>query len=273
MRVCAWHPKISFEQNTFPPVSLCDTFPINVVLFAGGQDKLKSLLKSEWQRQDRWWLEGVWGCGLRCIIMHSTAGSVARSAAGPWVLCELSPQYRSVCPQNSHSVSPGAKLRTLGGNFTLTRCVPSHFGSPDVSDRDRDAARTHKHTHTQIPVQIGDATVLSSRLSLSCVPGLCSCCPLCDWCLASLALTNTDWSHTLNDFGPNSFKDGSLVCSCQISASQLYKSSGSGVKAKKQRCDTCASYLPTSSTTGAGQSRKVSSIPAGLSSAQRWPQI
>lgn len=30
----------------------------------------------------------------------------------------------------------------------------------------------------------------------------------------------------------------------------------------------CAAYLPTSSTTGAGQSRKVSSIPAGLSSAR-----
>ena len=40
---------------------------------------------------------------------------------------------------------------------------------------------------------------------------LCSWAPLlCDWCLASLALTNTDWSQTCNDFGPNLFKDRSL---------------------------------------------------------------
>lgn len=71
-----------------------------------------------------------------------------------------------------------------------------------------------------------------------------------------------------------------LVCSWQRSGLwvlQLYMDSlGNGAivekavwgwkPGKSQR--RCAAYLPTSSMTGAGQRRKVSSIPAGLSSAQ-----
>lgn len=76
-------------------------FPIKAVLFTGGQDKLKSLSKSEWQQQDRWWLEGVWGCRLECIIMHRTAGSRDWEGCWAWVLSELSPQYRSVCPETT----------------------------------------------------------------------------------------------------------------------------------------------------------------------------
>lgn len=66
--------------------------------------------------------------------------------------------------------------------------------------------QTHAHT-------CAVNKVLSSRLSLSRVPGLYSCCPPRDWCLASLAVTNTDWSQTLDDFGPNLFKDASLLVS------------------------------------------------------------
>lgn len=81
----------------------------------------------------------------------------------------------------------------------------------------------------------------------------------CDWCLASLAVTNIDWSQTLNDFASNLFKDKSLV-----SPHKTCGAAGTYQGHKKRD----ASYLPTSSMTGAGHRRYVSSIPAGLSSSK-----
>lgn len=209
-------------------------FPIKGVLFTGRQDKLKSLSKSEWQQQDRWWLEGVWGRRLECIIMHRTAGS--RDWEGCWAsaLSEFSQQYRSVCPETSalnhwqQSWEPWEETLHCPTDSTHTFALQK-------CQTDWDTSHTLKHKHTVV-------TVLSSRHSLSCVSGLYSCCPPCDWCLASLALTNTDWSHTLNDFGPNLFKDSSRVCSCQISQlrvqlDQKLRSSVNRVKRQREKQD------------------------------------
>lgn len=64
--------------------------------------------------------------------------------------------------------------------------------------------QVHKHIH-------GCEGPLQQALIKSCSWALLLLFP-CDWCLASLAVTNTDWSQTLNDFGPNLFKDSSLLC-------------------------------------------------------------
>ncbi len=126
------------------------------------------------------------------------------------VLSELSPQQCSICPaRNFCSESPGAKLEALRGNFTLPRRLHSHFHSPKVSDRDWDTSHTHANTHTHAYTVCEGP--LQQALIKSCSWALLLLSP-CDWCLASLAVTNTDWSQTLNDFGPNLFKDSSLLC-------------------------------------------------------------
>lgn len=101
--------------------------------------------------------------------------------AQPTVSLCLPPKL-PLCIPRSKAANPGRKLYA----------APLRSLTLWLSERVRQRSGRSTHTHPQIPVQTGDATVLSSRLSLSCVPGLCSCCPLCDWCLASLALTNTD---------------------------------------------------------------------------------
>lgn len=65
---------------------------------------------------------------------------------------------------------------------------------------------TQAHTHTYMVAE----GPLQQALIKSCSWALLLLSP-CDWCLASLAVTNTDWSQTLNDFGPNLFKDSSLL--------------------------------------------------------------
>lgn len=60
----------------------------------------------------------------------------------------------------------------------------------------------------------------------------------CDWCLASLAVTNTDWSQTLNDFGPNLFKDSSLLCAHKT-CMQLQNLWAQSVTAEHRRLDDC----------------------------------
>lgn len=63
-------------------------------------------------------------------------------------------------------------------------------------------------SHTNTPELWGS---LEQALIKSCSWALLLLSP-CDWCLASLAVTNIDWSQTHNDFGPNLFKDSSLLC-------------------------------------------------------------
>lgn len=111
------------------------------------------------------------------------------------VLSELSSQHRSVCPaRNFCSESPGAKLEALRGNFTLPRRLHSHFRSPKVSDRDWDTSHTRKYTNTYTYTYTrihGCEGPLQQALIKSCSWALLLLSP-CDWCLASLAVTNTD---------------------------------------------------------------------------------
>lgn len=121
------------------------------------------------------------------------------------VLSEHSPQHCCVCPaRNFSSESPGAKLEALKGNFTLPRQLTLSLSQ---SVWQRLGYITHK-----IDKQLlGCEGPLQQALIKSCSWALLLLFP-CDWCLASLAVTNSDWSQTLNDFGPNLFKDSSLLC-------------------------------------------------------------
>lgn len=142
--------------------------------------------------------------------MHRTASSRDRKAAGPlsspsWAhsIALSAPQETSAPKHQEKSWEP------LGGNFTPPGRLQSHFPPLRVSDRDWDTSHTqvHKRMH-------GCEGPLQQGLIKSCFWALLLLSP-CDWCLASLAVTNTDWSQTLNDFGPNLFKDSSLLCSHQ----------------------------------------------------------
>lgn len=207
MSVAVHVSEISLESRSCCAVKTTtpeQRFSIKAVPFTGGQDKLKSLSKSEWQRQDRWWLEGVWGRRLECIIMHRAKGQQgpgrlpgpwsSPSSAGSMALWNLRPEWPGA--------NPWRKLYTaLLNPLTL-------WLSKSVRQRFRiHHAHTAQHTNTQM--QGCDGSLQQALIKL-CSWALLLLSP-CDWCLASLALTNTDWSQTLNDFGPNLFKG-----SCQI---------------------------------------------------------
>ena len=182
-------------------------FSIKAVLLTGGQDKLKSRSKSEWQRQDRWWLGGVWGRGRECIIMHRAAGSGDGKAAGPRSSPSSAHGIALSAPQETYALNHRQQSwKPSEVNFTLPRWLHSHFRSTKVSHQDWDTSHTHMQIHRH-----GCEGPLQQALIKSCSWALLLLSP-CDWCLASLAVTNTDWSQTLNDFGPNLFKDGSLLC-------------------------------------------------------------
>lgn len=167
-------------------------FPIKAVLFTGGQDKLKSLWKSEWQQQDRWWLEGVWGCRLECIIMHRTAGSRDWEGCWAWVLSELSPQFRSVCPETSPLNHQEQSWKPWEGTLHCPT-ESTHTFALQKCQTEIGIHRTHTHPNTQAHTYTV-ATVVSSRLSLSCVPGLYSCCPL--WLVSGFVSSDKHWLIT-----------------------------------------------------------------------------
>ena len=132
------------------------------------------------------------------------------------VVSELGPRHHSVCPaRNSCPESPEAELEALGGKLYTAPPTPLTL-SRDQSVTQRLGYVTHTHTHMQTHRR-GCEGPLQQALIKSCSWALLLLSP-CDWCLASLAVTNTDWSQTLNDFGPNLFKDGSLLCPQQTCA-------------------------------------------------------
>lgn len=89
------------------------------------------------------------------------------------VISELGPRHRSVCPtRNLCSESPEAELEALGGKLYTAPPTPLTL-SLDQSVTQRLGYVTHTRRYTDTV-----AKVLSSRLSLSRVPGLYSCCPL-----------------------------------------------------------------------------------------------
>lgn len=151
--------------------------------FTGRQDKTQ-IMADIWVTETRQiWLGGVWGRRPECVIMDKTAGS--RNGKGTR---SLGQKHHSVCPwRKLCAKSPGAKLEALRGNFTL----------PAVS--------THTLSHyTQLCGSLKQAVIKSCSWALL-LPSPC------DWCLASLAVTNIDWSQTHDDFAPNFFKGNSLL--------------------------------------------------------------
>ena len=196
-------------------------------LFTGGQDKLKSRWKSEWQQQDRWWLGGVWGRRLGVYNYSRDCRRGGRGkAAGASVLSELGPPASPRPPREklllwtSRTEAGSPSEETLHGpadsthTFSLLKC------QPEIGIH-----HTHTHTHTR-----GCESPLQQALIKSCSWALLLLSPR-DWCLASLAVTNTDWSQTLDDFGPNLFKDfcvrTKLACSWQVS------------RVRSSRCNSC----------------------------------
>lgn len=220
-------PKCENKMHLFP------SLPHQGSTFTGGQDELKSHYKSEWQQQDRWWLGGVWGRGLECIIMHKTAGSGDGEAAGPSsMLSELNPQHCSVFPARDSCSNPQPADKKQKPSEETLHCPTDSahtFTLPKCQTEigiNHTRANTHKH---------GWRVLSSVAVIKSCSWALLLLSP-CDWCLASLAVTNTDWSQTLNDFGPNLFKDSSLLCAHKTCV-QLLNIWAQSVSAELRRLD------------------------------------
>lgn len=198
--------------------------------------------------------------------MHRTAGSGDGKAAGP----------RST-PSSAHSIALSTPQETVLNNREQSwkpleetlHCPADSTHTFALPKCQTQIGIHHTNTYTHIHSCEGP---LQQALIKSCSWALLLLSP-CDWCLASLAVTNTDWSQTLNDFGPNLFKDSSLLCPHQTcvqlaniwaqSVTAEYGEFGNwsrswdtmwGWKGSESQ-KTCAAYLPTSSMTGAGQSR------------------
>lgn len=139
--------------------------------------------------------------------MHRTASSRDRRAAGLWSSLSSSRSIPCLpCKKlllwitRGKAGSPQRKLYTAQPTpvtLSLSQSVRQRLGNI-----------IHMQVHKHID---GCEGPLQQALIKSCSWALLLLSP-CDWCLASLAVTNTDWSQTLNDFGPNLFKDSSLLC-------------------------------------------------------------
>lgn len=202
-------------------------------------------------------LAAVYNYAQRCG--HLWLGRLLGARSSPARSITLPPLKPLLWITRSTTRSPGRKLYT----------APQSPLTLQLSRSVRDwIHHTPKYTNTQI--HCCDGSLINScswaLLLLS----------LCDWCLASLALTNTDWSQTCDDFGPNLFKGSSLYVQLYL-VSELNLESLQVVAENQRRGENAVRdkvvYLPASSTTGAGQSRKVSCIPAGLSSGQNQDTV
>lgn len=120
--------------------------------------------------------------------MHRTTGSRDRQGRWARVLSELSPQYRSVCPETSALDHQERSWKPREEALLCPAEPHSHFGSPKVSDGEWDTSHAPKYTNSQM--HRGDSPLQQALIKL-CSWALLPLSPR-DWCLASLALTNTD---------------------------------------------------------------------------------